>query len=157
MSSGVFFQIRPTRRSNPESRTTLDALHNHQLESFSKEKDTIEDLKARKELIQNQINASSDDIKIARYEVEMRDIDKKINHLSQNKEVFDYFLSTGDLLFQYTHWTKLSRVQILNVKASDLQSTLDTGYWEGKPSVTQVFPDSDIGYFNISGTIVETV
>ena len=101
MSSSVFFQIRPTRRSNPESRTTLDALHNHQLESFSKEKDTIEELKARKDLVQNQINNSSDDIKISRFEVELRDINKKINHLSQNKEVFDYFLSTGDLLFQY--------------------------------------------------------
>jgi ribosomal protein S27AE len=101
MSSGVFFQIRPTRRSNPESRTTLDALHNHQLESFSKEKETIEDLKARKELVQNQIDGSADDIKISRFEVEVRDLDKKINHLSQNKEVFDYFLSTGDLLFQY--------------------------------------------------------
>ena len=101
MSSGVFFQIRPTRRSNPESRTTLDALHNHQLDSFSKEKETIEDLKARKGLVQNQIDGSADDIKISRLEVELRDLDKKINHLSQNKEVFDYFLSTGDLLFQY--------------------------------------------------------
>ena len=101
MSSGVFFQIRPTRRSNPESRTTLDALHNHQLESFSKEKETIEELKAHKQLIENQIKGSTDDIKISRFEVELRDVDKKINHLSQNKEVFDYFLSTGDLLFQY--------------------------------------------------------
>ena len=97
----MFFQIRPTRRSNPESRTTLDALHNHQLESFTKEKDTIYELKARKELIQNQINGSSDDIKISRLEIELSDLNKKINHLSQNKEVFDYFLSTGDLLFEY--------------------------------------------------------
>ena len=77
MSSGVFFQIRPTRRSNPESRTTLDALHNHQLESFSKEKETIEELKARKDLVQNQIGASTDDIKISRMETEVRDLDKK--------------------------------------------------------------------------------
>jgi hypothetical protein len=64
----------------------------------------------------------------------------------------------GDLLFQYTHKTKLRRVQILNVRADALQQTLDSwGYWEGKPSVTQVFPDSDIGYFNVSGTVVETM
>ena len=101
MSSGVFFQIRPTRRSNPESRTTLDALHHHQLDNFSKEKETLSDFEARARLLRNQINASTDDIKISRMESELRQVEKRISQFKVNEGVFDYFLSTGDLLFEY--------------------------------------------------------
>ncbi len=101
MSSGVFFQIRPTRRSNPEARTTLDALHHHQLDNFTKEKETVSDYNARAELLKNQIANSTDDIKIARMESELRLIEKRISHLTESDGVFDYFLSTGDLLYEY--------------------------------------------------------
>jgi len=67
-------------------------------------------------------------------------------------------LQDGRYTFQYTHVYKITRIQILNVRADEIQDTLDSkGYWEGKPAVSPMFPDTNIGLFTISGTYIEQV
>jgi bifunctional UDP-N-acetylglucosamine pyrophosphorylase/glucosamine-1-phosphate N-acetyltransferase len=49
-SQDGFFKIRQTKRSNPEERTTLDVIHQHQLKKIIEEKDCNEEQKLISEI-----------------------------------------------------------------------------------------------------------
>jgi hypothetical protein len=44
-SKNAFFNIRPTRRSNPEARTTLDALHTYHISQIKDKTNHVNELK----------------------------------------------------------------------------------------------------------------
>lgn len=96
-----FFRIRPSKRSNPEARTTLDSVHQHYL---SKAKDVHEQVAMLKEeysRLQKQYNTSQDDIEHFRLEQEMKEVKAKMDTIDENGGVFNYYLQNGELLFQY--------------------------------------------------------
>ena len=41
MSDSAFFKVKSSKRSNPEARTTLDAIHNQKVQTMLEEKDNI--------------------------------------------------------------------------------------------------------------------
>lgn len=96
-AKNAFFSIRPTRRGNPEARTTLDALHTYHLEKIKDKENTIKE-------IQTQIITLEADKAAASSE-------ETLEHLStlkgQKKEIeskgelYDYFLSAGEILYNY--------------------------------------------------------
>ena len=96
-----FFKIRPSKRSNPEARTTLDTVHQHYL---TKAKDIGEQVSIWKEqqaaLIQ-QYHKETNDIERYRLEQEIKVVKGRIDSTDDKNALFDYFLETGDLLFQY--------------------------------------------------------
>jgi hypothetical protein len=99
--SGVFFQIKPSKRSNPEARTTLDALHTDYITSLKDKvinKDIIDN---EIELLESQIKNSADYVKISRIEKDIDILKNEKNKLENNEHIYDYFLETGDMLFQY--------------------------------------------------------
>jgi len=99
--SDPFFKIRPSKRSNPEARTTLDTVHQHYL---SKVKDTSEQVSSLKETYSNLISsykAEQNDIERYRIEQELKTTKVKLDATDEKGAVFDYYLQTGDLLFQY--------------------------------------------------------
>ena len=73
MASGdAFFRIRPTKRSNPEARTTLDSLHNVRIQSIAeKERGTATLKKEIAELVAKCRGTSN--------EIEYEQIQKQIN------------------------------------------------------------------------------
>jgi DNA-directed RNA polymerase subunit RPC12/RpoP len=96
-----FFKIRPSKRSNPEARTTLDSVHQHYL---SKAKDVHEQIMILKDLysnLQTQYNTTEDDIEHFRLEQEMKEVKGKMDAIDQSGGVFNYYLQNGELLFQY--------------------------------------------------------
>jgi DNA-directed RNA polymerase subunit RPC12/RpoP len=96
-----FFRIRPSKRSNPEARTTLDSVHQHYL---SKAKDVHEQVMILKDAysnLQKQYNMSQDDIERFRLEQEIKDIKTKMDSIDETGGVFNYYLQNGELLFQY--------------------------------------------------------
>jgi len=96
-----FFRIRPSKRSNPEARTTLDSVHQHYL---SKAKDVHEQLTILKDAysnLQKQYNTTQDDIERFRLEQEIKDVKSKMDTIDENGGVFNYYLQNGELLFQY--------------------------------------------------------
>ena len=96
-----FFQIRPSKRSNPEARTTLDTVHQHYL---SKAKDTTEQVstwKSQHDALAAELAKESGDIERYKVEQELRSIRNKIEATDEKGAVFDYYLQNGDLLFQY--------------------------------------------------------
>jgi DNA-directed RNA polymerase subunit RPC12/RpoP len=99
--SDPFFKIRPSKRSNPEARTTLDTVHQHYL---SKVKDTSEQISTLKETYSNLVSsykAEQNDIERYRIEQELKSTKVKLDATDEKGAVFDYYLETGDLLFQY--------------------------------------------------------
>jgi DNA-directed RNA polymerase subunit RPC12/RpoP len=96
-----FFRIRPSKRSNPEARTTLDSVHQHYL---SKAKDVHEQVMILKDAysnLQKQYNMSQDDIERFRLEQEIKDVKTKMDSIDETGGVFNYYLQNGELLFQY--------------------------------------------------------
>jgi len=99
--SDPFFKIRPSKRSNPEARTTLDTVHQHYL---SKVKDTSEQVSTLKETYSNLVTSyktEQNDIERYRIEQVLKATKAKLDVTDKTGAVFDYYLQTGDLLFQY--------------------------------------------------------
>jgi DNA-directed RNA polymerase subunit RPC12/RpoP len=99
--SDPFFKIRPSKRSNPEARTTLDTVHQHYL---SKVKDTSEQVSTLKDTyssLMTSYKGEQNDIERYRIEQELKATKVKLDATDEKGAVFDYYLQTGDLLFQY--------------------------------------------------------
>jgi DNA repair exonuclease SbcCD ATPase subunit len=97
----AFFKIRPTKRSNPEARTTLDALHQAQMSAIQtrvKQKDEL--IEQRNEL-STQLETITDDIVYEKLEQQLKDLNQEIEKREENAEIYDYFLETGEILYKY--------------------------------------------------------
>ena len=72
MSAGdPFFKIRPTKRSNPEARTTLDSIHHSHFNRLVEESENIQELEREFRSIREKIQACQDDILKVKYEKEL--------------------------------------------------------------------------------------
>jgi len=101
MSDNPFFKVKSSKRSNPEARTTLDAIHNQKIQTMLEEKDNINGYQERVKELQNKIKATSSDIEIWRIEREIETLEKKIKAIEDGTDVMDYYLRTGDILYNY--------------------------------------------------------
>ena len=100
-SSDAFFKIRPTKRSNPEARTTLDRLHNVHLQGIIEKEGADSNLKERLEEIKLGIERESDDIVLEKLFQEKKELQAQIGKQEANTEVLDYFLEAGEILYNY--------------------------------------------------------
>lgn len=101
MSDSAFFKVKSSKRSNPESRTTLDAIHNQKVQQLLDEKNNITSYNSEIDAIKTKIKNSNSDIEIWRLERELENIEKKIKSINSDNELMDYYLRTGDILFNY--------------------------------------------------------
>ena len=102
-AKNAFFNIRPTRRSNPEARTTLDALHTFQIDKLknkhtmlSVKRDEISTIVEKISTIENTNSNEVIDLKARQAELE-----GEVNSIQSNNELYDYFLKTGEILYNY--------------------------------------------------------
>jgi hypothetical protein len=99
-STDPFFKIRPTKRSNPEARTTLDSIHHSHLEKLLDESKSVDQLELQfKELKQKYDEANN--IEKVKLERDLRDLRNRIRELKSNKNVYQYYLDTGQILYDY--------------------------------------------------------
>ena len=96
-----FFKIRPSKRSNPEARTTLDTVHQHYLSKAKDTGDQVAIWKAHYNELINLYNNQKNDLERYRIEQDIKEVKAKIDATDQKNAVFDYFLHAGDLLFEY--------------------------------------------------------
>ena len=101
MSESAFFKVKSSKRSNPESRTTLDAIHNQKVQSMLEQKENLESYRQELEVLYTRINETNSDIEIWRLEREAENLEKKIKSLEDDSELMDYYLRTGDILYNY--------------------------------------------------------
>jgi len=101
MTDKAYFNIKQTKRSNPEARTTLDNLHQIQMNNLQREKEDITSVEERIQELEKKSRESSDIIVKSQYEDEADKLRRKKDAWSDNKPMFDYFFETGELLYKY--------------------------------------------------------
>jgi len=97
----AFFNIRPTRRSNPEARTTLDALHTFQIDKLKGKQFSLDEKRQEINDISIQISVTNQSHDITDLKVKQVQLEKEVNSIQSNDEVYDYFLKTGEILYNY--------------------------------------------------------
>jgi hypothetical protein len=101
MSDSAFFKVKSSKRSNPEARTTLDAIHNQKVQNMIDQKENLQTYKYDLSLLQRKISETASDIDIWRLEREAEILEKKIKSIENGSELMDYYLRTGDILYNY--------------------------------------------------------
>jgi hypothetical protein len=96
-----FFKIRPTKRSNPEARTTLDSIHQSHLTRLIEESENVEEIEQAFRQLRERITNCQDDILKVKLEKELQDLVREYRKRKSGSAVYDYFLETGNLLYQY--------------------------------------------------------
>ena len=100
-TSDPFFKIRPTKRSNPEARTTLDSIHHSHLEKLVEEGKSIEALEQQIKDLKEQYKSSESDIEKLQFEREIKGARAKLEELRTESNIYGYFLETGTILYDY--------------------------------------------------------
>lgn len=101
MSDGAFFKVKSSKRSNPEARTTLDAIHNQKIQNMFDQKDNLSEYKQSLDCIKKRISETTSDIEVWRLEREAENLGKKIKSIESDSDLMDYYLRTGDILYNY--------------------------------------------------------
>ena len=99
--NGPFFKIRPSKRSNPESRTTLDTVHQHYLSKAKDSSHEVTKLKEELERLSESHKQERDEVEKYKLEKQIKVLQTKLASIDEKGAVYDYYLLEGDLLFQY--------------------------------------------------------
>ncbi len=100
-TKNAFFNIKPTRRSNPEARTTLDALHTFHIQSLKDGHESIDDIQKGLDEIEAELESTQNPVEAAVFEERQKGLEKKIEKYHTKSDIFDYFLTTGEILYNY--------------------------------------------------------
>jgi hypothetical protein len=101
MSDSAFFKVKSSKRSNPEARTTLDAIHHQKVQYLMEQQENIDTYKSELAALQQKISQSTSDIEIWRLERDAETLEKKIKAIGDGSEMMDYYLRSGDILYNY--------------------------------------------------------
>jgi hypothetical protein len=101
MNEGAFFKVKTSKRSNPEARTTLDAIHSQKVQEHLEQKDNLEIYKQELVNLKQRIKNTTCDIEIWRLEKDVETLEKRIKSIEDGSELMDYYLRTGDILYNY--------------------------------------------------------
>jgi hypothetical protein len=101
MSDSAFFKVKSSKRSNPEARTTLDAIHNQKVQTMMEERENIAQYKEDLVRLQKKIKEATSDMESWRWERDAELLEKRIKSIENGTEVMDYYLRTGDILYNY--------------------------------------------------------
>lgn len=97
----VFFKVKSSKRSNPEARTTLDAIHSQHIQSMMDEKNNVEKYKEELSILKKKIQETTSSTELWRLERDAEGLEKKIKTLEDGTDIMDYYLRTGDILYNY--------------------------------------------------------
>ena len=101
LSNEAFFKIRPTKRSNPEARTTLDCLHQVHVQNILNNESELNHSLAELTKIDEEIGKTVDEVRQEQLRKLRNEHQRGINRSTGNSEMFDYFLDAGDILYNY--------------------------------------------------------
>jgi hypothetical protein len=101
MSDSAFFKVKSSKRSNPEARTTLDAIHSQKVQNMLEQKKNLDSYKLELSTLKKRISETVSDIEIWRLERDAETLEKKIKTIETDEDLMDYYLRTGDILYNY--------------------------------------------------------
>ena len=89
------------KHSVNESRTTLDTLHNLQLQQMNDNESELNGLMTEKNNLENRLESLEDNIECDQVENRLKNLNNEIKVRANKNEFLDYYLSTGDILYKY--------------------------------------------------------
>jgi len=92
---------RGSKKNTLETRTTLDTLHNLQIQKMDKNEKELYILINEKEEIEFKINIIENDIEYDQLEHRLKYLINEINSRKERNEFLDYYLDTGEILYNY--------------------------------------------------------
>jgi len=101
MADKAIFNIKTTKRSNLEGRTTLDNLHQIQVGHLQKDKEYTLQFDTRIKELQAELELCNDIVIKTQKEEEVESLRKKKEQWANNTPIYDYFLDAGELLYNY--------------------------------------------------------
>ena len=101
MSDNPFFKLKTSKRSNPESRTTLDAIYHQKIQTIFESNENINPYKQEVENLKKKINKNTSDLELWQLERSIEEKEKKIKSIEDGSELMDYYLRSGDILYNY--------------------------------------------------------
>jgi hypothetical protein len=101
MSDSAFFKVKTSKRSNPEARTTLDAIHQQKVQTMLDDQKQIHQYREELKTLEKRVTEITSDMERWRLERDMDNLKKKIKAIEDGSELMDYYLRTGDILYQY--------------------------------------------------------
>ncbi len=102
MSQNILFKSKSTKKINSEKRSTLDAIHQEQIQKIDERKKQVNQLESTIKDLEIQllsINNASPDRIILESNIEKHK--KELQRLYEKSDVINYYLDTGELLFNY--------------------------------------------------------
>jgi predicted RNA-binding Zn-ribbon protein involved in translation (DUF1610 family) len=100
-TSEPFFKIKPTKRSNPEERTTLDVMHQCQIKKIQDDYSELNDLETCIQELRKTTEETNDDLVRGQMENQLVRLEEEFNEKKKSDRLYDYILSTGNILFDY--------------------------------------------------------
>ena len=97
----VFFKVKNSKRSNPEARTTLDAIHNQHVQQMLDEKNNVNQYIEDLQKLKLKIKGTTSTVELWRLERDAEVLEKKIKSIENETDMMDYYLRTGDILYNY--------------------------------------------------------
>ena len=97
----VFFKVKNSKRSNPEARTTLDAIHNQHVQQMLDEKNNVKQYIEDLQKLKLKIKGTTSTVELWRLERDAEVLEKKIKSIENETDMMDYYLRTGDILYNY--------------------------------------------------------
>jgi len=101
ISKDAFFKIRPTKRSNPEARTTLDCLHQVHIQGILNSETEMTNSKLELEKVIAELPLIKDEVRYEQLVKHRAELQRDIEKFSGSSEMFEYFLDAGDILYKY--------------------------------------------------------
>jgi hypothetical protein len=101
MSDSAFFKVKTSKRSNPEARTTLDAIHQQKVQTMLDDQKQIHQYREELKTLEKRVTEITSDMERWRLERDADHLKKKIKAIEDGSELMDYYLRTGDILYQY--------------------------------------------------------
>ncbi len=101
MADPPFFKMKAPKAAHPETRTTLDALHSQRIQTLLQEKKDIEKYKKQIAELRETITNTTNPVDIWTHERHIETLEKKIAELESDDGLMDYYLRTGNILFDY--------------------------------------------------------
>ena len=87
-SQDGFFKIRQTIRSNPEERTTLDVIHQHQLKRIQEEKEEVVYLQEESTELKEQIDSTTDELMRGQLENQFVRLEEELAEKNKEDRLF---------------------------------------------------------------------
>jgi hypothetical protein len=97
----VFFKMKSSKRSNPETRAMLDAIHSDKIANFKSEKEKLGELHSKIAKLDRDIETCTNDIVAWQLERQRDSLRKELKLIENSDKINDYYLRSGDILFNY--------------------------------------------------------